>query len=195
MKFKVGDIIKGTNDAKYSITNKDMYAARVLELYKSGNIRIRILDHLNRDNVGDTYIVNPKHFVYKDNDSKDNNLYKNNLGTNSIVEIIEAPYGAKGVNKRYGLLVDSHTGNHLLKTEKFKHNGLNETSKYFFIPFNNFYKTTEEEKGEIWGLGDNFTEIEFKDIITGIIYNKPKKMTIEEIEKELGYKFEIVEEN
>ena len=33
-----------------------------------------------------------------------------------------------------------------------------------------------------------------KDMTTGIIYNKEsKKMTIEEIEKELGYKIELIQ--
>ena len=191
MKFKVGDIIKGTKDGRYAVTNEDMYAARVIELYKSGNIRIRILDHLVRDNVGDTYIVNPKYFVYKDNDFKDNDLYKNNLGTNSIVKIIEAPYGARGVNETYGLLIDSKTADKIFEEETFYHQGLGKNSDYFFIPFNS--NDTQHYSGEIWGLGKDFTEIEFKDITTGIIYNKkPKKMTIEEIEKELGYKIELI---
>lgn len=198
MEFKLGDIIKGTNDSKYSITNKDMYAARVVELYKSGNIRIRILDHLNRDNVGDTYIVNPKYFVYKDKDFKDNNTYKNNLVTNRIVKIIEAPYGARGANETYGLLIDSKTADKIFEEETFYHQGLGKNSDYFFIPFNSRFYDTQHYSGEIWGFGKNFEEIVFQDITTGKIYNidsTHKKMTIEEIERELGYKIEIVEEN
>ena len=197
MEFKVGDIIKGIVDStKYAVTNKDMYAARVLKIFDSGNIEIQILDHLGEDNIGDTYIVNSKYFVYKDNDSKDNDLYKNNLGTNSIVQIIEAPYGALGVNETYGILIDSKTADKIFEEETFCHQGLGKNSNYFFIPFNSKFYDTKYYNGEIWGLGRDFTEIEFKDIKTGIIYNKkPKKMTIEEIEKELGYKFEIVEEH
>lgn len=200
MKFKVGDIIKGTKDGRYAVTNEDMYAARVIELYKSGNIRIRILDHLVRDNVGDTYIVNPKHFVYKDNDSKDNfkdnNTYKNNLVTNRIVKIIEAPYGARGVNETYGILIDAKTADKIFEEETFCHQGLGKNSDYFFIPFNSKFYDTQHYSSEIWGLGKNFEEIVFKDITTGTIYNIDsihKKMTIEEIEKELGYKIELIQ--
>lgn len=194
MEFKVGDIIKGIVDStRYAVTNKDMYAARVLKIFDSGNIKIQILDHLVKDNIGDTYIVNPKYFVYKDNDSKNNDLYKNNLGTNSIVKIIEAPYGARGVNETYGILIDSKTADKIFEEETFCHQGLGKNSYYFFIPFNSKFYDTKYYNGEIWGLGRDFTEIEFKDITTGIIYNKkPKKMTIEEIEKELGYKIKIV---
>ena len=194
MKFKVGDIIKSTNDSKYAITNKDMYAARVVELCKSGNIRIRILDHLVKGNIGAIHTVDPKYFVYKDNDSKDNNTYKNNLITNRIVKIIEAPYGARGVNETYGILIDSKTADKIFEEKTFYHQGLGKNSDYFFIPFgSNCYDT--QYSGEIWGLGTNFEDIVFQDITTGTIYNIDsihKKMTIEEIEKELGYKIELI---
>ena len=193
MKFKVGDIIKGTKDGRYAVTNEDMYAARVIELYKSGNIRIRILDHLVKGNIGAIHTVDPKYFVYKDNDSKDNNTYKNNLITNRIVKIIEAPYGARGVNETYGILIDYKTADKIFEEKTFYHQGLGKNSDYFFIPFNSKFYDTTYYSGKIWGLGTNFEDIVFQDITTGMIYNKnPKKMTIEEIEKELGYKIELI---
>ena len=160
-----------------------MYAARVIKLCSSGNIEIQILNHLDKSNVGNTYIVDPKYFVY--NDSKDNDLYK---VTNNIVKIIEAPYGARGANGSYGILIDSKTADKIFEEETFCHQGLGKDSDYFFIPFNSKY-----DNGEIWGFGKDFTAIEFQDITTGIIYNKAKKMTIEEIEKELGYKIELIQ--
>lgn len=189
MKFEVGDIIKGTNDGPYNVTNEHMYAARVIKLNKSGNIEIQILNHLDKSNVGNTYIVDPKYFEYQDNDS-DNDLYKNNLCPNNIVKIIEAPYGARGANGNYGILIDSKTAEKICEEEAlFCYQGLGKNSDYFFIPFNSKY-----DSGEIWGFGKDFTKIKFKDITTRIIYNKEsKKMTIEEIEKELGYKIELIQ--
>ena len=174
------------------MTNENMYAARVIKLNKSGNIEIQILNHLDKSNVGNTYIVDPKYFEYQDNDSdndSDNDLYKNNLCPNNIVKIIEAPYGARGANGNYGILIDSKTAEKICEEEAlFCYQGLGKNSDYFFIPFNSKY-----DNGEIWGFGKDFTKIKFKDMTTGIIYNKEsKKMTIEEIEKELGYKIELI---
>lgn len=193
MNFKVGDIIKGTEN-HYGVTNKDMYAAEVVKLFINTNqIEIKVLDHHDKNVIGKTYIVTSSFFELCD--IFDTYINKSN-NKQMIVKIIEAPFGARGVNETYGILIDSKTADKIFEEKTFCHQGLGEKSNYFFIPFNSKFYDTKYYNGEIWGLGKDFTEIEFKDITTGIIYNKkPKKMTIEEIEKELGYKFEIVEEN
>ena len=166
MEFKVGDIIKGTDNNYYDITNINMYAAEVIKVYNDSNqILIKVIEHNDERYIGNKYVVTQKYFELCDIFD----TYKNNLGTNSIVKIIEAPYGARGVNETYGILIDSKTADKIFEEKTFCHQGLGENSNYFFIPFHSKFYDTKKYSGEIWGLGKDFTEIEFKDIKTGII--------------------------
>lgn len=56
MKFKVGDIIKGINDDKYSITDTSMYKAEVISTNKD-MMGIKILEHKDLLAQGEEYSV------------------------------------------------------------------------------------------------------------------------------------------
>lgn len=61
--FKVGDIISGIAGNGYFITNENMKKAIVLEVYKEiagkyNRMKIEILNHKNKNNIGFTFIVN-----------------------------------------------------------------------------------------------------------------------------------------
>jgi hypothetical protein len=49
MKFKVGDIIRGTSPDRYLVTNSDMFEGEVIDvLNNSEKIRIKVLKHKNQ---------------------------------------------------------------------------------------------------------------------------------------------------
>ena len=63
MKFNIGDIITGVEDAPYSITNhRGIY--RVIECYDNGDISVVVLDHKDPSAIGHTFLVRSKFFVY-----------------------------------------------------------------------------------------------------------------------------------
>lgn len=66
MKFEVGDIIKGIDKNRYSRTNTDMTRGAVTEVYentKDGrDIKVKILEHTDPDEIGELYIVESKYF-------------------------------------------------------------------------------------------------------------------------------------
>lgn len=184
-KFKVGDIIRGTADSVYTFTDKLMTKGLVTQVIDDEFITVKILESkIYHSQIGHTFTVRSEYFEYIPNE----NIF------NKIVEIINAPNGAKGIDQTFGLMIDRDTANTLLK-KGFKKNGIiNKNTFYYFIPFKPIFKENVfDYKGEVWGLGDRFEDIHLKDVITGEIYNEPvKEMTIEEIEKELGYKIELI---
>lgn len=66
MKFKVGDIIKGTRKADYQYaytTSKSK--CRVVEVYKYGDIDVEIIDHETlKDQIGEVYGVEEQYFEF-----------------------------------------------------------------------------------------------------------------------------------
>ena len=67
MKFRVGDIIKGTDESGYNITNANMTKGKVIgvcngDFEGEDDIRIEILEHTNEGCVGDKYPVKSKYF-------------------------------------------------------------------------------------------------------------------------------------
>ena len=54
--FVVGDKIKGVNDS-YGVTNRLMELAEVLEIFDDGDMNIKIIRHMDKDEEGSTYIV------------------------------------------------------------------------------------------------------------------------------------------
>ena len=66
MKFKVGDIIKGTREAddKYAYTTSKS-KCRVVEVYKYGDIDVEIIDHETlKDCIGEVYEVEEQYFEF-----------------------------------------------------------------------------------------------------------------------------------
>lgn len=64
MKFKVGDIIKGTKEAdcQYAYTTSKS-KCRVVEVYKYGDIDVEIIDHETlKDYIGEVYGVEEQYF-------------------------------------------------------------------------------------------------------------------------------------
>ena len=59
--FKVGDIITGTEDSPYGITNK-LGTYEVLNIESDGYLYIRTITHVHEEFRGFTDIVNPKWF-------------------------------------------------------------------------------------------------------------------------------------
>lgn len=52
--FKVGDIVKGIDEDRYSWTNTQMTRGEVVEVHHP-NLRIKILEHSNRHQIGMTW--------------------------------------------------------------------------------------------------------------------------------------------
>ena len=66
MKFKVGDIIKGTKEAdgQYAYTTSKS-KCRVIEVYKYGDIEVEIIDHETlKDYIGEVYEVEEQYFEF-----------------------------------------------------------------------------------------------------------------------------------
>lgn len=62
-KFKVGDIVRGTDESRYTFTNKNMTEGVVTEVKPNGFFRLKILKHTNKEHVGDHFSgLNPKYF-------------------------------------------------------------------------------------------------------------------------------------
>ena len=67
-KFKVGDFVKGKINEKYVITNEDMIKGEVIEVYQDGLIDIKIINHKDKKQEGQTYkLLEPKYFDLIDN--------------------------------------------------------------------------------------------------------------------------------
>ena len=62
MKFKIGDIITGTKDTPYSVTNSDG-TYEVIFVYNNNFIRVRVVEHI-RAVKGGQFDVEPRYFVY-----------------------------------------------------------------------------------------------------------------------------------
>lgn len=62
-KFKVGDIVRGTDDSRYTITNGDMTEGVVVEVKPNNFFRVKVLEHTNKKSIGNSYDeLNPKYF-------------------------------------------------------------------------------------------------------------------------------------
>lgn len=56
MKFKVGDFIKGKENAEYTITDEKMKKGQILEIGEYF-VEIKVLEHLDKNKIGQTYEV------------------------------------------------------------------------------------------------------------------------------------------
>lgn len=63
MKFKVGDIITGTKDSPYPITNSDG-KYEVICVFDDDHICVRVVEHIKEDKVGTQHLVFSRFFVY-----------------------------------------------------------------------------------------------------------------------------------
>ena len=61
--FKVRDIVKGTNNSDYGVTNEYMYKGKIVRIRDNGNIDIEILEHKLKSEIGERYDdLDPKYF-------------------------------------------------------------------------------------------------------------------------------------
>lgn len=63
MKFNVGDIITGVEDAPYTVTNS-CGEYMVIFVYDDDYIRVRVIKHIDPLKMGDEFDVMSKYFVY-----------------------------------------------------------------------------------------------------------------------------------
>ena len=66
-KFKVGDLVRGTKNSPYNITDEDMTLGEVVEVYKEGEHRkddicVKVLEHRRQCEVGYTFPVESRYF-------------------------------------------------------------------------------------------------------------------------------------
>lgn len=66
-KFKVGDLVKGTQNSPYNITDEDMTLGEVIEVYKEDEHRkddicVKVLEHRRSREVGHTFPVESQYF-------------------------------------------------------------------------------------------------------------------------------------
>lgn len=63
MKFNVGDIITGTKDSPYPITNSDG-KYEVICVFDDDHICVRVVEHIKEDKVDTQHLVFSRFFVY-----------------------------------------------------------------------------------------------------------------------------------
>lgn len=181
--FRVGDFIKGTRkgDELYSYTGSEMTLGKVIAVDKElKTMNIDILFHKNEKYIGRNFNVEMEFFELVDN-----------LPYNHIVHIISAPNGAVGINNYIGTMIDKEMADKLKNEYNFRSHGICKDSDFYFIPSSNLNNLDISSK-QIWGLGSNLSEIGYIDITLNKEFNVGKKMTLKEIEKELGYKIELI---
>lgn len=66
-KFKVGDLVRGTKNRLYEITNEDMTLGEVVEVYKvdehnKNDICVKVLEHHRQREIGCTFSVKSRYF-------------------------------------------------------------------------------------------------------------------------------------
>ena len=188
-KFKVGDKVKGTKQASevYRITNEDMLLGEITHIYEYINgIDIKVLKHKDKENEGkefycyeDSYfeLVQPKQFTTYDLKERWLVKYRDGsegvylgglpikgLGTNVIKSIKNGKFMSAEKDKIDNYLDENLLGYYDIDMTKRNPNG--DVVEVFKPRYESIWKRVEEQA---------------------------KKMTVADIQKELGYKVEIVE--
>lgn len=170
MDFKNGDFIKGKINNPYSVTNKKMEKGVVLNAEEGKSMKIKILEHRDESQIGNTYYVS--------NTFKCFELLSREV---TKKELLDMPLGTK-------IIVDSLEDNVYVKIspKKFKSENGCTIDDYEIendLTFNNKYCKTRIIKIE---------EPIYKPVYE--YSNKAIEMTIAEIEEKLGYSIKIVKE-
>lgn len=66
-KFKVGDLVRGTKNSPYNITDEKMTLGEVIKVYgedesREDDICVKVLEHRRSREVGYTFLVNSQYF-------------------------------------------------------------------------------------------------------------------------------------
>lgn len=167
MKFKKGDIIKGTKDNDYSIANEYMYKAEVLRV-EADSMKIKILEHKNKYMIGETYDV-------ENNDDRFTKITKI-----TKQDLLDMPLGTK-------IITDKKGHNVFIKVEEGEFdNDDGEIIRDYYINDDLTLDDTD--------YGNKINRIE--EPMYKIVYenNDVKEMTIAEISEALGYEVKIIKE-
>ena len=179
MMFRVGDLIRGTKEADqcYYKTNSEMIVGKVLAVDEElKTINVEILCHKDACCKGETYDVKMKYFELIED-----------IPYNNIVKIVTSPNAARGISDYIGTIIDPNTAMNLINNYEYKLQGITDSTIYF-IPH-----LIDSLNAQVWGLGHNIKDIGYIDITQNNLQKNCKEMTVEEIEKELGYKIKIVD--
>lgn len=170
MKFKVGDIVKGIPGNGYDMTDENMYKGKIITAVDD-SMRIKILDHKNKNFIGDEYTV--------DNEEQKFELISQKKSTKE--ELLKMPIGTK------------------ITTNKDEDNIFVKISDCVFENNDDecVWDTYIEEDLSITDIeyGDKIMKIEVPTYET--VYDSSeevKEMTMDEICKALGYNVKIIKE-
>ena len=94
-KFKVGDLVRGNNADRYTITNSDMVKGKVVYVNPSGSIDVRVLEHKKGYGIDTVfYYLEAKHFdkinpdwkilIIPDGDKTIGKLFENGKVTKTV---------------------------------------------------------------------------------------------------------------
>lgn len=66
-KFQIGDLVRGTKNSPYSITDEAMTLGEVIKVYKEDEPRkddicVKVLEHRRRDLIGEDFVVDSRYF-------------------------------------------------------------------------------------------------------------------------------------
>ena len=177
MKFKVGDLIKGTESNSYGITNMKMTKGKVLEIDGS-QMNIEILEHKNEGEKGKTFWVS--------NNECDFSLIINEKP--SIEELKNMPIGTR-------ITIDREDDNVLVKVEEdeLEFYSVKQDENLDSYDINDDLTIDEDWNDETTKIIKIEKPIEYETVYEYFEEEK-KEMTIAEIEKELGYSVKIVKE-
>ena len=101
--FKVRDIVKGTNNSDYGVTNEYMYKGKIVRIRDNGNIDIEILDHNLKSEIGERYDdLDPKYFeLVEEYKYTYEDLKKAPVGTKVLLEKLKDEILIKITNNKY----------------------------------------------------------------------------------------------
>ena len=107
MKFKVGDIVRGTKNNKYNITDENMYEGKITYIRSDETLSLKILKHKKVSIIGREYIgLDPKYFeLVKEKQYIYEDLKKSPIGTKITFEdgtvLVKDDKGCFENNKTY----------------------------------------------------------------------------------------------
>ena len=126
-KFKVGDLVRGTESSPYNITTEDMTLGEVIEVYRreegyGGDIRVKVLEHRRSRGIGSIFSVKSQYFdLIKSAPTE--NAPKIVLSPDNAEDIDWLTYKASRIVKRLseksGMPIDRLTSLILIGAERF----------------------------------------------------------------------------
>jgi hypothetical protein len=177
MRFKVGDLIKGTTRGDYSITNEKMTKATVIGVFENDAIRIRINEHSDVSKIGTEYTVFGRYF-------KPVTFTLSDLKPCMVAKIRDGKTAIMSMSQDNGMVMNCDNG---------CWEGLGNYSDTLESSVTNQHDIMEVYGFSKYAHEANKISTEDRELLFKREEPKPKrKMTIDEICKELGEEIEIV---